>query len=682
MFVHHFLCFLTIRHTMTMKTCIAKQILRYNEYISVLTIPDQFKQILEVNSSNTESHVYLIYPYLFESGFAITDIKKINFLSIAGYLTFSSINYLDKLTDNQVKPHERSLYLQLSLLCQEEAIKILTTLFPIDAKFWKFWNLRRGEYLLAQKKEKKDFAELSMAEYHEIADQKAAFGKVAIDALLLLEKDAKQRINSNTKAKALLQSHRHFSIGRQFYDDIIDVQEDFVNNQANYALKKLKKSCLRARIDFDKLSTTSLEKYMYVLEVAEDILREAITHFDKAILLAEKYLSKDALWIATINKFKGICSALQLKQSSYLKEINATVSHSATKKIDPNKSITYENCIALGTNFILNKLQPEGYWEEYLNSAGASSTWATSFIYSQIHAMDNEFVTEKVKNKVLAFLEERKKDTISYNQISPRDGDSLSFYMTASHLLGNTVNAPLSDWLKYIHNNGGFSTYIKEDRIGLEKLMKIGRTHYGTWEKPQHCVSAAALYTFALIRNDYRVEEPLEELISYFLEAHKKGPLTAYWWTSSIYTYSYLLKAILLLDDQRLNILLMPIAKYIIEQQQKDGAYGDAQKSKSAFYTGLVVTALCSSELLFINFKDQIKKAIDWLFSNQYDDGSWEATHAMRLPEFNFNPTAKMHSQEWPIRRMGIKVRAVEFNRLFSTSTALNAINTYENVRL
>ncbi len=664
-----------------MKARIAAQITSYNTYISKLAVPGQFKELLKVNPKHTESHVYLIYPYLFESCYTITDTKKISLLSIAGYLTFSSINYLDKITDNQVKPQERSQFLQLSLLCQEEAIKILTTLFPIDSKFWKFWNLRRGEYLWAQKKEKKHFADLNTSEYHEISDQKAAFGKVAIDSLSLLEEKVNPTLSSDQKTETLLQSHRHFSIGRQFYDDIIDVQEDFVNNQANYALKKLKISCIKAGIDFDKLSVESLEKYLYVLEVAEDILSEAITHFDKAIHLAEKQLASDALWIATIRKFKEICKTLQLKQSSYLKEITATLSHSATKKNQSYMDASYESSIASGVRFVMNKLQPEGYWEEYLNSAGASSTWATSFIYSQIHAMDETWATKKVKHKILSFLEQRKKDRISYNEISPRDGDSLSFFMTASHLLGNTMNAPLKDWLKYIHKNGGFSTYIQEDRNELEMLMKIGRTDYGTWEEPQHCVSAAALYTFALIRDDYPVDTSLEALITYFLDAHKEGPLTAYWWTSSIYTYSYLLKAIVLLNDERLNTLLMPVANNIIAQQQKNGAYGDTKENKSAFYTGLAVTALCSSETLFTNFKESIKKSIDWLLLNQFDDGSWEATHAMRLPEFNFKPTTKTHLQEWPIRRMGIKVRAVEFNRLFSTSTALNAIHTYENVR-
>lgn len=56
---------------------------------------------------------------------------KIDLLSIAGFLFYKSIIYIDKIVDAQVEKESVVEYYQLSLICQEESIKILATLFPL-----------------------------------------------------------------------------------------------------------------------------------------------------------------------------------------------------------------------------------------------------------------------------------------------------------------------------------------------------------------------------------------------------------------------------------------------------------------------------------------------------------------------------------------------------------------------
>jgi hypothetical protein len=168
---------------------------------------------------------------------------------------------VDKVVDSQVKKEDIAKYFQLSLICQEESIKILTTLFPLESNFWILWNKRKGEYLQAQQLEKIDSYSANDTHFHTIADFKSAFGKVAIDSLAAL---ANQENNSEAYNSMLL-AHKHFSIARQMYDDVIDIKEDVINKQSNYAVYKLKIACEKEGIDFDSLDEIYLEKYLYVL---------------------------------------------------------------------------------------------------------------------------------------------------------------------------------------------------------------------------------------------------------------------------------------------------------------------------------------------------------------------------------------------------------------------------------
>ena len=75
------------------------------------------------------------------------------------------------------------------------------------------------------------------------------------------------------------------------------------------------------------------------------------------------------------------------------------------------------------------------------------------------------------------------------------------------------------------------------------------------------------------------------------------------------------------------------------------------------------------------NIINLIKKSVDFLLINQFIDGSWKNSHALQVPNSKDITPIKM---DFPIKTLGMNVRATEFNRLFTTSAILQSLVTYE----
>ena len=135
---------------------------------------------------------------------------------------------MDNVLDQQSSKSELIL---LSSICQEECIKILTTIYPLNSPFWKTWNQRRNEYLYAYQLDKAPHKVNSYDDFEVLADYKSAFGKIPIDCLYLLSGN-----KNETLYNSLLLSHKYFYCGLQILDDVNDIREDFKNKQFNIAL--------------------------------------------------------------------------------------------------------------------------------------------------------------------------------------------------------------------------------------------------------------------------------------------------------------------------------------------------------------------------------------------------------------------------------------------------------------
>lgn len=246
--------------------------MQFEVYIKSLPISEDFKKkILDKNFRDSNPVYYQNYPSLFSKAFLIKK-TDLDYLDIAGYLYYQFTLFTDRLIDDK-----ETVQFPLITICQEECIKILTDIYGLKSSFWEHWNKRKAEYIEAVylEKEVKNKAIVTLEEYEDLADKKAAFGKVALDCLFTIDDKDENLYNE------LLLSHKYFSIAFQLNDDIQDFKEDLKNKQFNWALYLLQKQNL-PHTDPDLL-----EKYLYIRGVSKEIYQLGIQYCDKALTIVE-----------------------------------------------------------------------------------------------------------------------------------------------------------------------------------------------------------------------------------------------------------------------------------------------------------------------------------------------------------------------------------------------------------
>ena len=81
--------------------------------------------------------------------------------------------------------HYPALFCAYFPTVSEETNKILTSIYGYKSSFWELWQQRKAEYFKAIQTEKRLLTrpEVSFEQYSSLADEKSAFGKIAIDSL-------------------------------------------------------------------------------------------------------------------------------------------------------------------------------------------------------------------------------------------------------------------------------------------------------------------------------------------------------------------------------------------------------------------------------------------------------------------------------------------------------------------
>ena len=279
-------------------------------HIKESAIPKKAKTIISDREFiDNNPRFYLYYPKLFSKAFSLEKNKHIDLLCIAGYLYYQSIIYLDTILDES----RRMDRLPIALICQEESIKLLTSIFGKNSVFWKYWNKRKEEYFKAVSIEKKLLKKESVRnkDYYQLADDKEAFGKVAIDALFVLsgEKDL------NTYSK-LIESHKYFSIAYQINDDIKDFKVDYHIKQFNWGYYQLMKNHHLNGGDIE-----TLNKQLYLKGIASNLFKKATELCDKAI--NELSFIDSDLWKDVLIENKNIFEMSVIEIDSYIKSLIA-----------------------------------------------------------------------------------------------------------------------------------------------------------------------------------------------------------------------------------------------------------------------------------------------------------------------------------------------------------------------
>lgn len=285
---------------------------QFQDYVKSLNVSKNIEnEILDLEFIKKNPSFYIYYPSLFSGMMKMFDQEKINKLSAAGYFYYQSSIIMDTIIDEK-----QTDKFPIALVCQEETIKLLTEIFTIKSVFWNYWNTRKNEFfnavLLQQKLYNK--TEVNFSEYEVLADYKSAFGKIAVDSIFVLTKQADER-----KYKIILKSHKYFSVGFQLFDDINDFRIDFGNKQFNWAVYELSKKIEFADYGNDPIK---LNKILYIKEIGQGILRKAIEYFETAENLVYN-LENSKSWLNVIQQMKNKV-VLQLDATNdYLKQVKS-----------------------------------------------------------------------------------------------------------------------------------------------------------------------------------------------------------------------------------------------------------------------------------------------------------------------------------------------------------------------
>ncbi len=615
---------------------------KYISYVQNIYLDKGTKSKLLDNSFIEENpRFYMYYPKLFVNKQADKTIDK---LCIAGYLYYMCNIFLDSVLDNN-----NSENLLLAFTCQEESIKLLTEIYGLKSGFWRFWDIRKKEYIEAviQEKRTNNKDEICFSDYADIAKKKSAFGKAAIDAVSLLFSNEDSDFH-----KRLLKSHDFFSIAFQMNDDIQDIVEDHDLGQFNWALYVMKEE--------GDLDVETLNKLFYINGYYKSTYKKAIEFIDLA--LQEVQFLDVPHWISLLNKTKKTLSNSKIEVDNYLKIL--------TKEIEHSEIFLEKNTLSLSINkakkYILSNQEESGEWNEYINQGGISSTWSTAFILTVLSSLsDKEYFKISIEKALGFLLKSKNQDSLwGYNSTWISDCDTTNFVMLSLFLNNKNIeDSTINNWSAFQKTDGGFSTYKSYENL-LTSLDDNNINDVSGWVDSHQCVSAVSWYF--LVMTHKGTKEQLLLLRNYF-KRHSVSSVFSYWWTSSIYTIYYLAKVYteLKLTDE-LEILLDEIKK----KQLKDGSFTDGYGS-NLFFTAMGMEVLM---LNFSKYKDLIEKAKKFLLKNQFNDGSWGNSHSLRVP----NPENDNYKKiELPISKKGVNVRCKEFNRLFTTTMILNSFSIY-----
>ena len=618
--------------------------MQYKEYINTLHISKKNKEFLLDEKMLDDNPVYYQhYPSLFANSFLLKE-NELKMLNIAGYLYYLATLFTDNLIDKKDLSK-----LPIITICQEESIKILTSIYGVKNSFWNLWNNRKDEYfkaiLLEKKLSKQKY--VSIEDYEILSDQKSAFGKVAIDCLYSID-------NQNPEIyEKLILSHKYFSVAFQINDDIQDFKEDMLSGQFNWAVYLLRQQKI------DNQDPIILEKHLYIKGISKVMYKQGIDYCNKSLKIIENI--KIPKWEKVLNDTKRRFITGISEIDNYLEILTADINLSKVKKNENNIAKT----ILLASSFIKSNQNKDGSWHEYINQGGISNTWSTAFIVSKLS--DSILLRKLLKKQITKALVFIATNSISslwgYNTTWIEDSDTTNFVLLSYFLNNKKIeNQSLINWNKFQNINGAFRTYSDKKKL-INALDDKNIFDVNGWLYSHNCVSAVSFYFLAKLNQD---GETFISLKKYFENIFNTN-IVSYWWTSETYTLYYLAKVYHLINEKdKLNFIINKIKL----SQNDNGSFSD-KYGENMFYTGLALEIL-----LLQNIKSlEIDRTINFILTNQYTDGSWDNSNALQVPNSEDLIPKDIIFQ---IATYGMNVRAKEFNRLFSTTAILQSLSIYE----
>ncbi|TAH08623.1 MAG: hypothetical protein EAZ13_02795 [Sphingobacteriia bacterium] len=614
---------------------------------------------------------YFYYPYLFSSSFENIEPIKLEQLNIASYFCYRYVVLNDDIIDQQVSSDLVLKHEMMANCYMKHALEILHKLFDQESLFWVKWELRKKELkstiLLDKSLDATNYTEEIFKEY---AWNKSGFSKLAIDAMYILS-----GAKNETVYQSLLSSHKEFCCAMQLHDDLFDVVEDQVNPQFNFAKYLIYEELAKSSIQRESLSNEEIENYLFVSGKGSQVLNIALQHIVQARELANPCFSE--AWDNVLQFYKRIFVIEQRSLDTYLKKIVAEQLNSNLLLFENRVDLSsgyIEVSLKKGLSFIFNRRNANGSWTDYLTSAGSSDVWATGFIVTMI----KDLLDKDSLDRAIDFLHKSASPYWGYREGYINDIDSINFALLS---IGSTLKdtAGIDFLYKWQNLDGGMPTYPS---INIEKLRKAMNGNvdesYAGWIQSHPCVTSVSFYLLNTIQHEAN-NSRLVAIEDYFQRQFEGNQKIAYWWTNDLYAIYFLILSYKFIRSEDFKLILEKRLSDIIHECNSDGSVGDGFIEKSAFYTSFLTLSMIELYKVGVSdFKIRIQKSILWLLKNQLDDGSWKETNGLQIPQPNcLTPV----TNNWPVSEYGCNVRSFEFNRLFTTSVCLKAINAYNEIK-
>lgn len=613
--------------------------IKYINYIKNLCLDeDTLNDLIDEKFIESNPEFYLFYPKLFDSYFNLKGKSEdIDLICIAGYLYYQSIILLDALIDEK-----KFKYISKILVLQEEAIKILSSIFHKNSLFWTDWNKSRNEYFLATKIEKEllQKKDVSIKEYSQLADYKSSFGKIAISAMYELN----NRENSDIYIK-LIESHKHFSVAFQLFDDLTDFKEDY-NKQFNWAVY-----CLLKKRKLQDINV--MNKYLYIDGVSQELMKSAINYLNKSKLEFETKHSKNYNWLVLIEETKNKIDSDLDATNGYIEIIKTKINLSRISNIkkDINFDIIYKDKLISNALLFIKNDYLKNFSElkhiMYLSNKDGfinadkvhiGDVFQRGLVLDCLLDVQERYgvlFKKYIENEIDYFITNTTKNRIkiwSYFQTVKEisaDADDLGQILQVFIRTGKVniikievdkaINILLND--RY-HKDGGIETWIipnKNKTISEKKQEYFNNKKWG--KGPDNEVMANFLYALSLYDFSQYKNKILDSADFLINRQDKNGFWNSRWYYGKYYGTYVSLRLLSFINIENHKLSISKAITFIKNTQNKDGGWGFSNNS-DPLNTSFAILAL---KLYAKKHKTEIEKAIRYLKNNQDTDGSWKA---------------------------------------------------------
>lgn len=614
------------------------------------------------------SGYYLAFPFLFKQAFKEKDNYFVNNLCICGYLYFKYLICIDSLHDKDLENHENSknesILLLRSHVFHQQSLILLGKSFGSNNLFWVFWNNRNKEFFNSFVLDAKYNLDLSFEDYKKLSISKCSFLKTTIDAYYSKKIRGRKKLH-----ESLCNSFDFLAIGRCIQDDVEDFKKDLLYKKNNLGHVLLKKWFTKQSRSMMEHSATTLEKYLYISKVAEEMLELSKKYFELAIDAVSEFKNDLNLYVKHIEALRNKSNLVKVNVEAY----RITQYLSKVKSITLKRRKDLTESINAAEGYIAKLQNNDGSWYDISNKQGLSNVWSTGFIAFQLESEDVKF------NRALNFLSKhRQKNLWGYNTDWIPDFDSSSWSILVMLKSGIKPYKDLDNWILGQQKNGGFSTYFKDDVELLERLGMRNQKQIKGWTSEHVCVSALAYYLLSDSNVNGKYKNYLDLLRKYLLKNMTTNYMwPSYWWTSKIYSTCYVIKGMLNENNLKLAPLIYKAVHSVMGNQNRDGSFScDVLKQKSVFYTSMVLSTICYEKSLYLKYQKRADRMQEYILQNQYDDGGFQGSNFLVIPQPN-STSAKATEQVYKINSIGgSNVVTGEVSNLFSTSISLSALKS------